>query len=126
MKIKVKNKTYEVEISEVGEEIVKITVDGKEFLFGERGKEEEKISLTRTSLPKRNFSIKEIKAPISGVVSDIFVKEGEIIKKGRKILTISAMKMENEIVSEFGGKIKEILIKKTQETKEGDILVVLQ
>jgi biotin carboxyl carrier protein len=35
------------------------------------------------------------------------------------------MKMENEILSECDGKIKEIKVAKDQKVKEGDILIIL-
>jgi len=125
LKLKIKGKEREVEILEEGEDKVKIKVGEKEFIFG---KEEEKkgISLIQTSIPKRDFSKKEIKAPIAGVISEIFIKEGDFVKREQKILFLSTMKMENEIVSDFDGKVKEILVKKNQEVKEGETLIILE
>lgn len=124
LKLKIKGKECEVEILEEGEDKVKIKMGEKEFIFG---KEEKKgISLIQTSIPKRNFSKKEIKAPIVGVISEIFVKEGDFVKREQKILFLSTMKMENEIISDFDGKVKEILVKKNQEVKEGETLIVLE
>lgn len=123
LKLKIKGKECEVEILEEGEDKVKIKMGEKEFIFG---KEEKKgISFIQTSIPKRNFSKKEIKAPIAGVISEIFVKEGDFVKGEQKILFLSTMKMENEIISDFDGKVKEILVKKNQEVKEGETLIVL-
>ena len=123
LKLKIKGKECEVEILEEGEDKVKIKMGEKEFIFG---KEEKKgVSLIQTSIPKRNFSKKEIKAPIAGVISEIFVKEGDFVKGEQKILFLSTMKMENEIISDFDGKVKEILVKKNQEVKEGETLIVL-
>lgn len=123
LKLKIKGKECEVEILEEGEDRVKIKMGEKEFIFG---KEEKKgISLIQTSIPKRNFSKKEIKAPIAGVISEISVKEGDFVKREQKILFLSTMKMENEIISDFDGKVKEILVKKNQEVKEGETLIVL-
>jgi len=123
MKITMKNKIYEIGISEVGLGRVKIIVNGKEFVFGEEKKE--KISVAQTSFWKRDFSKKEIRTSIAGTVSEIFVKEGEFLRKEQKILTLSAMKMENEIVSDLEGKVKEILVKKNQQVKEGETLIIL-
>ncbi len=124
-KLKIKGKEFEVEILEEGEDRVKIKVGEKEFVFG---KEEEKkgISIIQTSIPKRDFSKKEIKAPIAGVISEIFVKEGDFVKREQKIFFLSTMKMENEIISDFDGKAKEVLVKKNQEVKEGETLIVLE
>jgi biotin carboxyl carrier protein len=126
MKIKIRDKVYDVEISELEEGKVKIIVNGKEFIFGETVGEQEKISAVQVAIPKRNFTKKEIKAPIAGTISKIFVKEGEFVKKDQKILVLSSMKMENELVSDFEGKVKEILVKENQNVKEEDILIILQ
>jgi len=124
MKIKIKEKVYDIEISETGEGKVKIMVNGKEFIFGEE--EKEKISVAQTTLPKRDFSKKEIRAPVAGTVSKIFVKEGEFIKKNQKILILSAMKMENEIISENDSRVKEIEVKENQQVYADDILLILE
>ena len=123
MKIKIKDKVYDVEISELGDGKVKITVNGKEFFFGES---RAGISLVQTSIPKRDFSKKEIKSPIAGVISKILVKEGDFVKKEQKTIFLSTMKMENEIISDFNGKAKKILVKKNQEVKEGETLIILE
>ena len=122
-KINFKGKEYDIEIDEM-ERGLKIKVGDKEFFFEE--KKEKPISIHHLSFKKRNFLEKEIKAPIAGTVSEVFVKEGDFIEKGQKLLFLSAMKMENEIVSEFEGKIKKVLVKKGQNTKEGETLILLE
>lgn len=123
MKIKIKDKIYDVEILETKEEMVKIIVNGKEFIFGEE--KEKEIPAVKLSFPKRDFSKKEIKAPITGTISEIFVKEGDFVKSGQKVLLLSSMKMENEIISEFEGRVKEISVKKGENVKEGKTLIII-
>jgi len=124
MKIKIGEKIYDIEIFEEEEEgKIKIRVNKKEFIFGEE--KEKEISIPRVSLPKRDFSKKEILAPIDGIISEVSVKEGDFIKKNQKVLTLSSMKMENEIVSEFEGKVKEVLAKKDQKVKKDEVLIRL-
>lgn len=123
LKLNIKGKPYDIEISEE-EDKVKIKVGGKEFFFGKKEKEE--ISIVKTVLPKRDFSKKELLSPIAGTISEIFAKEGDFVKREQKVLLISTMKMENEIVSDFEGRVKEILVKKNQKVKEGETLIVLQ
>lgn len=125
-KLKIKNKRYSIEILEGEGKRMKIKVDNEEFAFNQREGEKSKIVLSKTSFPKRNFSEKKIEAPIAGVISQIFVKEGDFIKKGKKVLLLSAMKMENEIVSDFGGRVKKILVIKHQKVKMGDTLIVAE
>lgn len=121
-KIKIKDKEYPTEISEK-EDAVKIKVGGKEFDFT---KDKQEVIVAKTSFSRRDFSKKEIKAPISGTISEVFIKEGDFIKRGKKVFLLEAMKMENEIISEFEGKIEKILSQKGQKVKEGDILTELK
>ena len=123
LKLKIKGKKYHIEISEKDKEIIKIKVEDKEFVFKKEEKREPLIA--KTSLPKRNFSEKKITASIAGTISEIFVKEGEFVKKNQRVILLSAMKMENEIVSDFKGRVKKILAQKNQEVKSEDVLIVL-
>jgi biotin carboxyl carrier protein len=125
MRIKIRDKVYDVEISELGKGKVKIIVDGKEFIFGAPHQKFGVGAAVQVAIPKRSFTKKEIKAPIAGTISKIFIKEGEFVKKDQKILVLSSMKMENELVSDFEGKVKEILVKENQNVKEEETLIVL-
>jgi biotin carboxyl carrier protein len=123
-KVKIGQKEFDVEISEVGNE-VKIKVNQKEFLFGEKEKIE-KIFKAKVKIPKKSFLKREILAPISGQISEIFVKEGEKVKEGQKLFLLSAMKMENEILADREGKVKKILVKKGQKVEKDEILLILE
>ncbi|GAH94111.1 unnamed protein product [marine sediment metagenome] len=125
LKLNIKGKEYTVEIQETDRDTVKIRVQGEEFVFKQK-KEEEKVLVAKSSLPKRDFKEKRIKAPIAGIISEVFVKERDVIKKGKKVILLSAMKMENEIISDFEGRVKKVSVKKDQKVKEGDILIVLE
>jgi propionyl-CoA carboxylase alpha chain len=76
---------------------------------------------------KNNFAssgkIAELEAPITGLIVNIHVKEGEEIKPGTPILTIEAMKMENIITVDFETKVKRILANPGQAVSISDILI---
>jgi biotin carboxyl carrier protein len=82
-------------------------------------------------LDKMGFSnvsskhIKEIKAPMPGLVLSIAVTEGQEVKEGDKILILEAMKMENSIMIHANAKIKRIAVKPGQAVDKGQILVEL-
>ncbi|MBV9176811.1 MAG: biotin/lipoyl-binding protein [Nitrososphaeraceae archaeon] len=67
--------------------------------------------------------LKDVKAPISGKVKDVFVELGSKVKEGQIIVIIEAMKMEIQIKSPSAGTIKEIKACKDQPIKTGDIVV---
>lgn len=66
-----------------------------------------------------------ITAPMPGSVKDIKVNVGDNVKVGDTVLILEAMKMENEILSKFGGVVKEVLVKKGQSVNSGDQLLVI-
>ena len=115
------NKDYEVDITELDGQI-KIIVNDKEFLFKEHDAGEV-AAVPQTMIPKRDLSSKEVRAVLAGTISELSVKPGDIVTAGQKLLTLSAMKMENEILAEIEGKIKEIKVTEGQKVKEGDVLI---
>ncbi|HEX4876391.1 MAG TPA: acetyl-CoA carboxylase biotin carboxyl carrier protein subunit [Chitinophagaceae bacterium] len=69
--------------------------------------------------------IKEIKAPMPGMVIDISVKEGQEVKEGDRILILEAMKMENSIIIHNNAVIKRIAVSAGQAVDKGQVLVEL-
>jgi biotin carboxyl carrier protein len=116
-------KEYEVEIIQT-EQGMKVVVNGKEFFYEGDGASQV-AAVPQVVLPKRDLTSKEVRAVLAGVISEINVAAGDIIKPGQKLLTLSAMKMENEILAVCEGKIKEIKVTKDQKVKEGDTLILL-
>jgi biotin carboxyl carrier protein len=72
-----------------------------------------------------NKHIKEIKAPMPGLVLEIAVKEGQEVSEGDKILILEAMKMENSIMIHANATIKRIAVSPGQAVEKGQLLVEL-
>jgi biotin carboxyl carrier protein len=72
-----------------------------------------------------NKQVKEIKAPMPGLVLEISIEEGQELIEGDKILILEAMKMENSIVIPGNATIKKILVSKGQAVERGQVLVEL-
>jgi len=49
---------------------------------------------------------------ISGTIIDIFVKPKDKVKKGKTLLLLEAMKMQNQVLMPFDGEIVKIHVKK--------------
>lgn len=64
-----------------------------------------------------------IKSPMPGNILQINVKVGDTISKGKNLLILEAMKMENDIASEQSGKVNRILVNVGEVVKEGAPLV---
>ena len=79
----------------------------------------------KTSSPGTPKGSGTIKSPLPGVVLNVYVNVGDSIKMGQKLLTLEAMKMENNIEADKEGKVSEIRTKKGDSVMEGDILIVI-
>ena len=82
-------------------------------------------SATKTSNPEAPKGTGTIKSPLPGVILDIFVKEGDVVKRGQRLLMLEAMKMENNIESDKEGKVISILKNKGDSVMEGDVLMTI-
>jgi biotin carboxyl carrier protein len=69
--------------------------------------------------------IKEIKAPMPGLVIEISVNEGQQVKEGERILILEAMKMENSIMIQSDATIKKVSVAAGQAVDKGQVLVEL-
>lgn len=70
-----------------------------------------------------NNQLKDLKAPMPGLILDIKVETGAVVKKGDPLLVLEAMKMENAIKSPGDGVVKEIVVKKGQSVEKNQILI---
>jgi biotin carboxyl carrier protein len=124
--IKVDGKEYNVKVEETNEGRLKIYCEGSVYEVEAKEKilEELENELEKKESSKESKSI--VAAPMPGIVFSVDVKKGEKIKKGKRLLTLMAMKMENEIVSPRDGTIKDIKIKKNDSVDKGDILIILE
>lgn len=68
----------------------------------------------------------EIKAPMPGLILDIMVKVGQGISEGTPLLVLSAMKMENVILSQGEGVIKSIEVKKNDAVDKGQLIIEME
>jgi 3-methylcrotonyl-CoA carboxylase alpha subunit len=62
-------------------------------------------------------------SPMPGRVIAVEVRQGDIVTKGQKLLTLEAMKMEHSLVAPFDGIIAELEARKGAQVTEGTLLV---
>jgi biotin carboxyl carrier protein len=73
-----------------------------------------------------NQQIKEIRAPMPGLVLEVSVTEGQEVQEGEKMLVLAAMKMENSILTHTNAKIKRVAISAGQAVEKGQVLIELE
>ncbi|MHA2098195.1 MAG: acetyl-CoA carboxylase biotin carboxyl carrier protein subunit, partial [Candidatus Kariarchaeaceae archaeon] len=114
-------KLYTTQVEELGR-IVKAQVEdehiytieyheGQIFLEGRLIDFDFHESIPKLYRQKSIASDKEIiAAPLPGQVINIAVKIGDLVNPGEKIVTLEAMKMQNDILCQVNGQIKEIYV----------------
>ena len=70
-------------------------------------------------------SASAVTAPLPGTVTKVLVAVGQQVKAGETVLTMEAMKMENNITAETAGTVKAILVQPGAQVQSGDALVEL-
>ena len=66
-----------------------------------------------------------IKAPLPGTIIELKVNVGDTVKVGDVLLVLEAMKMQNNIESEFDGTVTSITVKQGDTVMEGSVLLTI-
>lgn len=67
--------------------------------------------------------VNDLKAPMPGLIVDIKVQVGDIVKKGDTILILEAMKMENILKASGDGIVKNIKIAPKQNVEKNQVMI---
>jgi biotin carboxyl carrier protein len=101
---------------------IKLKLNGKLMII--KVKNELDALLSKLGMDKlQTVQIKDIKAPMPGLIIDIKVSAGQLVKKGEPILILEAMKMENVLKAPMDVDIKSIEVKKGQSVDKNQILI---
>jgi biotin carboxyl carrier protein len=64
-------------------------------------------------------------APMPGQIKSIFIREGDKVKAGQKLLIMEAMKLENKLPATQDGTVKKILVRDGDVVSQGQELVII-
>ena len=84
------------------------------------------ISTKPAPLPKAPSRPDAIKSPLPGTIMSIDVKVGDNVAQGSKVGVLESMKMENDIRTNKGGVVKQILVSAGDTVQEGDDLMIIE
>jgi len=125
----------EIEVSQ-GEESVRISKSSNQNNFVSNAPLNNDININNSSNEvKENHELRGnlVTSPIVGTFyrkpspdKEPFVKVGDIVNKGDVLCIIEAMKMMNEIKSEFDGKIISIEVDDAQPVEFGQTIIVIE
>ena len=83
-------------------------------------------AVVTSSAPKLSGASGAIATPIPGVITDLFVEEGDAVIVGQKLFKIEAMKMENVINSTIAGTVKKIVVSVNDSLVQGQDCIVIE
>ena len=148
---KVKGIDYEVEIADVEGNIAQVNVNGIPFEIElqkpinaakhptlnrhkvEAPKPVEPVAAPQpqtqqpaaATAPAAAGAGKAIKAPLPGTITEVKVQVGQQVSVGDTVLVLEAMKMQNNIESEYAGQVTSVAVKQGETVMEGAVLVTI-
>ena len=135
-KFTINDNDYDVEIKSVADHTVHVEVNGNSYnvVMNQEIKQPKTPKLVRSvAVPstddsadiKTSSKTGSIKSPLPGTILEIYVKPGDKVSIGQKIILLEAMKMENNIESDKAGTVTEVKTSKGSAVMEGDVLVII-
>jgi biotin carboxyl carrier protein len=142
---KVQGVDYDVEIEEVEGNVAKVVVNGVRFDVEMKQPINPASTLKKVHVeapkavarpavapaapvaekPAAAGSGSAVKAPLPGTIIDVKVNVGDTVKQGDVVLVLEAMKMQNNIESEYAGTVTSITVKPGESVMEGSVLMTI-
>ncbi len=118
------NKSYNAEVLKANreEKSFVIRVNGNKYTVQIKDKYDNLLKELGIDVASA-LKVKEMKAPMPGLVVDVRVKEGGTVQKGDALVVLQAMKMENILKSPADATIKKIHIKKDDTIEKNQLLI---
>ena len=143
---KVQGVDYDVEIEEVEGNIAKVNVNGIRFDVEMKQPINPTSTLKKVrveapqhvarpavapaaapaeSKPMAAGTGSPVKAPLPGTITELKVNVGDKVSVGDTMLVLEAMKMQNNIESEYEGTVTSITVKQGESVMEGAVLMTI-
>lgn len=115
-------------------EVVKLNLENKTFTVKVNGNKYDLQLFDRYDdiLHKMGFDvagsvkIKDVKAPMPGLVLEVSVVPGQQVKTGDTLVVLEAMKMENILKSPTDGVVKKVNVKKRDTVEKNAVLIYFE
>ncbi len=106
--------------------------DGTQTVFFELNGQPREVTVTNRKLEPTGaknakadpIDPKQVGAGMPGMVVSVAVAVGDHVKKGQKLLSLEAMKMESTIYAEQDGEVAQVLVKAGTQIQTGDLLMM--
>ena len=118
------NKSKLVSVKEVNHELKRyqIQIDGRTYQVQISDAVDQQI-LKMNLKSKKSNQIKELRAPMPGLVSQVNVQVGDQVDSGDALFILEAMKMENVLKSPVNGIVSDLFVKPGESVEKNQILL---
>lgn len=118
------NKSKLVSVKEVNHELKRyqVQINGRTYQVQILDAVDQQIS-TMNLKSKKSNQLKELRAPMPGLVRQVNVEVGSKVDLGDSLFILEAMKMENLLKSPVDGVVSEIFIKPGESVEKNQILL---
>ena len=118
------NKSKLVSVKLVNHELKRyqIQIDGRTYQVKISDVVDQQIQKMNLKSKKSN-QLKELRAPMPGLVRQVNVKIGDHVDSGDSLFILEAMKMENVLKSPVNGLVSEIFVKPGESVEKNQILL---
>ena len=110
-------KTYKYRIGGQPYEVIVNSVTG--------GKAEVTVNGVAYTVDVEGGSGKSVHAPLPGRITEVLVAPGDMVKDGQAVAVLEAMKMENEILSEYSGVVSEVCVTVGENVSSDAVIAVI-
>lgn len=118
------NRSYTLEVlaHDLSDKSFRIRVNGNTYSLQVRDRYDDLLRALGLETSGEG-QVKEIKAPMPGLVLDIRVKEGDMLAKGDAMMVLEAMKMENLLKSPVDAEVKKIHVRRGEAVEKNQVLL---
>jgi biotin carboxyl carrier protein len=118
------NKAKLVSVKEVNHELKRyqIQIDGRIYLVQISDAVDQQI-LKMNLKSKKSNQLKELRAPMPGLVRQVNVRVGDEVDSGDSLFILEAMKMENVLKSPVNGIVSDLFVKPGESVEKNQILL---
>jgi len=130
-KFTIDGKEYSAAVNELEDNFAEVTLNGKTYMIELEKTPAAAISARRPAALKAPIAaapdgLFTVRSPLPGSIMKVLVKTGQAVKKGDVLLTMESMKMENNVMAEADGTVKNVFVEPGNNVMQDDKLVEIK
>ena len=118
--VRIEGRAHEVTV--LTREPLRLLVDGTEVVASAI---DERSALARRGTRQAAGGRHEVRAPMPGLLKAVHVREGDLVERDAALLTLEAMKMENELRAPARGRVVKLAARAGSKVEGGAVLVIV-